>query len=189
MSASMTCVGAAGWPTKTGQSFGPLSTRFLKIASNVLDGMGRPCPCSTPQHLPVRLLAESHQQRLALANRRRAEIAGRAEDVGSERGVVGRGFLHVECDGFLSAAGYDLVIRSRQLERFVAADLAFDDAVVTRFDAMPLQELLSLDAAGSAVAVAEPFDFGGHAEPLRALSPNPSPRRSGNHGSNSSSNG
>src|SRR5262249_49127801 len=82
--------------------------------------------------------------------------------VGGEGGVIRRVALHVKRDGLLAAAGDDLVERECQRQRLGAADLALDGVIVTRFDAGLLKELLSLDAAVSAVAMAEPVDFDGH---------------------------
>ncbi len=120
-------------------------------------------PPSNADHLPIGIVAEAYQQCLALADRWRAEVTRWPKDVGGQCRIVGRGFLHVEGDGFLTAARNDLVVRASQRQGLGAADLAFDDSTLIGFDAILLQELLSLGAASSTVAMTKPLDFGGHA--------------------------
>src|SRR5947207_1094646 len=76
------------------------------IARSTWDESERtPVSWSRLQHLPIRRLAEPHQQRLAFADRRSAEVAGWAEDMGGKGRVIGRVTLHVERDGPLATAG------------------------------------------------------------------------------------
>jgi len=65
----------------------------------------------------------------------------------------------------LAAAGHHLVVGARQSQGFGATYLPFDERIVAGFDARLLKEPLSLEAAVSAVAVAEPFDFVRHGGP------------------------
>jgi hypothetical protein len=120
--------------------------------------------CSPAQDLLIRRFAKSHKQSLAFANRRRSQIAGRAENLGGKCGVVGRVAPHIERDGNLAAAGYDFIKGACQRQGVLAVDYALENLLMASFDPGLLKELLSFVAANSAVAMAEPFDFGRHGD-------------------------
>lgn len=131
------------------------------------------CGAKTPRLAndpSVSFVVETHDQRLALAERRRAEVAGRAEQQLLERGGLRLVLFHVEMNDVLPFGGVDVVDLLGQLQRlFFFERRLFSVDLFGRFDAGIRKKLLRLSAGRSARAVVAPVEFGHCRTPLQTV--------------------
>ena len=102
------------------------SPHRLDQGSPVLAARGSPAPfhARSVEHLGVDPLVETDEERRSLAYGRRAQVPGRAQHRGQERGIIRRRFSEVEGDHFVSPRHDHPGCASGQTQRVLGPQLA-----------------------------------------------------------------